>query len=148
MPKLINVLSAEISRLARKEIKKEIAAILEGIKKLKGQVSEQKKQIAALEKQLGKAAKPTPTAIPELTSAPDTSGKKSRISAGLIKKLRKRLGLSQGDFALLLGVSGPAVSSWEQGRAHPRGTKRDILVALRQLSPSDVRKRLAAIKGK
>jgi DNA-binding transcriptional regulator YiaG len=67
-----------------------------------------------------------------LAAAPEEV-KASRISPGLIKKLRARLGITQGELATLVGVSMSAVGSWEYGKAKPEGHNREALVALRKL---------------
>jgi DNA-binding transcriptional regulator YiaG len=59
--------------------------------------------------------------------------KVARVSALLIKKLRARLGITQGELATLIGVSTSAVGSWEYGKAKPEGHNREALVALRKL---------------
>ena len=68
----------------------------------------------------------------------------ARISPGLIKKLRARLGITQGDLATLVGVSTSAVGFWEYGKAKPEGRNREALVALRKLGKREVRGILAA----
>ena len=44
-----------------------------------------------------------------------------------IKKIRSKLGLSQSEFALLIGVSVSTLQNWEQGRRHPEGPARALL---------------------
>lgn len=44
-----------------------------------------------------------------------------------VKALRERLGVSQGKFAVILGVSKRTVENWEQGRRHPTGAARSLL---------------------
>jgi len=69
--------------------------------------------------------------------------KAARISAGLIRKLRKRLGLSQDQLALLVGVTSTAVAFWENGRTRPGGGKKAAIVALRKLGRREVKDILA-----
>ena len=47
-----------------------------------------------------------------------------------IKTLRKRLGLSQQELAMLLDVGIDTVRKWEQGRNTPEGPSRRMLQAL------------------
>lgn len=48
------------------------------------------------------------------------------------KAARERTGLSQSEFAMLLGVSVRTLQGWEQGRTQPSGAARTLLaVALR-----------------
>ncbi len=44
-----------------------------------------------------------------------------------IAKIRAKSGLSQGDFARLLGVSVRTLQEWEQGRRVPSGPARTLL---------------------
>lgn len=44
-----------------------------------------------------------------------------------VKLIRERLGISQGKFATILGVSKRTVENWEQGRRHPTGAARSLL---------------------
>lgn len=50
--------------------------------------------------------------------------------AANLKRLRMARGLSQADVAVRLGVSGPSISGWENGRARP---KEDRLADLAQI---------------
>src|SRR5437763_6757968 len=53
-----------------------------------------------------------------------------RFSALAIHKLRDRLGLSQGLFAKLLGVSRKLVEAWEAGTRKPSAMARRLLEAI------------------
>lgn len=44
-----------------------------------------------------------------------------------IKALRERLGLSQSEFALMIGVSVGTLRNWEQGRRRPEGPAQALL---------------------
>lgn len=44
-----------------------------------------------------------------------------------IREIRQKLGLSQSEFALLIGVSVATLQNWEQGRRHPEGPARALL---------------------
>lgn len=44
-----------------------------------------------------------------------------------IKAIRKRLHVSQGEFALMIGVSKGTLQNWEQGRREPDGPARALL---------------------
>lgn len=43
------------------------------------------------------------------------------------KEIRRSLGLSQSEFALLIGVSVATLQNWEQGRRCPEGPARALL---------------------
>ena len=44
-----------------------------------------------------------------------------------VKLIREKVGLSQSQFALLLGVSKRTLENWEQGRRHPTGPAKELL---------------------
>ena len=54
------------------------------------------------------------------------------ISVDEIKDTRKKLGVSQGVFAVMLGVSKKTVESWESGRYAPYGAARRLITMLRE----------------
>jgi putative transcriptional regulator len=44
-----------------------------------------------------------------------------------IREIRTKLGLSQSEFALLIGISVATLQNWGQGRRHPEGPARALL---------------------
>jgi len=50
------------------------------------------------------------------------------VHARDIKAIRERLGLSQRQFAALMGVSVDTLQNWEQNRRKPRGAARTLLL--------------------
>jgi putative transcriptional regulator len=44
-----------------------------------------------------------------------------------IKKIRRRLGISQSNLALMIGVSKATLQNWEQGRRKPKGPAKALL---------------------
>ncbi|MDR1701413.1 MAG: helix-turn-helix domain-containing protein [Sporomusaceae bacterium] len=52
------------------------------------------------------------------------------ISVEEIKETREKLGMSQGVFAIVLGVSAKTVQSWETGRYRPDGAARRLITML------------------
>lgn len=58
------------------------------------------------------------------------TGKAARVTTVQISaaaEARNRVGLSQSEFAKLLGVSVRTVQDWEQGRREPSGAARTLL---------------------
>ena len=68
--------------------------------------------------------------------------KASRFSPHLIGSLRKQLGISQKELAILVGVSIGAAHQWETGKFKPKEEKKRVLVALRKLGRREVRRLL------
>jgi len=54
-----------------------------------------------------------------------------------VRAARKKLGMTQKDFAQSFGVSVDTLRNWEQGRRHPRGPAR-VLLAVIDRSPKAV----------
>ena len=59
-----------------------------------------------------------------------------------VAAIRKRLGLSQSDFAARFGFKLDAVQNWEQGRRRPEGAARAFLRVIER-EPAAVRRALA-----
>ena len=57
------------------------------------------------------------------------------ISADEIRDTREKLGMSQGIFAMTMGVSRKTVESWETGRYNPDGAARR-LISILQADPA------------
>ena len=66
------------------------------------------------------------------TSTYNISQVRETISVDEIKETRKMLGLSQGVFAVVLGVSKKTVESWEAGRYMPDGAARRLITMLQE----------------
>lgn len=60
-----------------------------------------------------------------------------------VRKIRAGLGLSQSEFALLIGVSVATLQNWEQGRRQPEGPARALL-RIAETHPEAVRDALSA----
>lgn len=144
MPNLVTVLKAEVSRLARKELRSET----EGLKKI---VASQRSDIAALkrrtqelEKALKALARTTKPARAAKTPAetPDAASPLRFRAAGMANN-RKRLGLSAADFGLLVGATGQSIYAWESGKAKPRAENLAAIAALRGIGKREVVERLA-----
>lgn len=142
MAKIQQIFQVEVRRLAKKEIKLSIVP-------LSRQLAALKKQIVMLEKairgSLDKASAPAPvsTESKEQAKAP---AKKVNVTRGGILRLRKKLALSQAEFALAAGVSSLTVCHWEQGKTKPRDSQKQAIAALRTMGKRAVAKLLDAKK--
>ena len=142
MGKMEQTLKSEITRLARKEMRAAYLPLARDVRRLKRVVSALRKTVAVLAR-LGTQLQAQRTAERARLAAAPQEVKAARISPLLIKKLRKRLGITQGELAALVGVSTSAVGSWEYGKARPEGHNREALVALRKLGRREVVRILA-----
>jgi len=141
MGKLEANIKSEIVRLAKREIRSTLVPLGRDVRLLKSTVSRARKAVLILErltaqqqKELGKRKIP-------LEATPEEV-KKSRFSPRLIRSLRKHLGISQKELAILAGVTLGAAHLWEKGKFEPKDEKKRVMVALRKLGRRDVRKLL------
>jgi len=143
MGKMEQTLKSEITRLAKKQVRATCLPLARDVRRLKRTVSALQKTIAVFSRLGAELETQRAAERARLAAAPEEV-RSSRISPLLIKKLRARLGITQGELATLVGVSISAVGSWEYGKAKPEGHNREALVALRKLGKREVRGILAA----
>ncbi|MCX5653230.1 MAG: helix-turn-helix domain-containing protein [Planctomycetota bacterium] len=132
MGKMEQALKSEIVRLAKKQVRAICLPLARDVRRLKRTVSALRKTVAVLASLGTELQAERQAQRAKLAVAPDEV-KAARLSPALIKKLRTRLGITQGELATLVGVSTSAVGSWEYGKAKPEGHNREALVALRKL---------------
>ena len=58
----------------------------------------------------------------------DKVARKTIVTLPKIEDVRKKTGLTQRNFATLLGVSPRTLQAWEQGKRNPSGAARTLLV--------------------
>jgi DNA-binding transcriptional regulator YiaG len=144
MPNIGVLLKQEISRLCRREIRKEVAATKRAsvayrhdIAALKRKVGELERKAGQLTKQASAQAKNAPT--PALPDRP------VRFVAKGLRSLRTRLGVSAAQFARLVGVSEQSVYNWETKKATPRKEQMAAIIGMRGLGKRDAQERLQAL---
>ena len=52
----------------------------------------------------------------------------SRFRVSDVKKISAKLGVSQSEFAMMIGVSVSTLQNWEQGRREPEGPAKALLI--------------------
>jgi len=141
MGKLEGIIKSEIVRLAKREIRKISVPLGRDVRLLKNTVSQLRKTVLALERFTARQA----SEIKKekiLLEAPPEEVKGSRFSPRLIRSLRKHLGITQKELAILAEVTVGAIHQWESGIFVPRAQKKSVLVALRKLGRREVRELL------
>jgi len=142
MANVMKELKAEISRIARSEIKTALAPVKsvnaaqrKYIADLRRQMSDLEKENKALARQLEKLG----AAVPQPEPEEDTG--RAWITAAGVRSMRKRLKLSQKAFADLAGVSLPTVALWES----PKNTgklkirRKEVFVRLLEIKSMGIR---------
>jgi len=141
MGKLEGTIKSEIARLAKREMRKTLVPLGRDVRLLKSTVSQLRKAVLLLERLAAQQQKELKKRKVPLEATPEEV-KKSRFSPRLVRSLRKKLGISQKELAVLSGVTVGAAHLWEKGKFKPKGEKKAVMVALRKLGHREVRKLL------
>ena len=141
MGKMETIIKSEVQRLAKREIHKTLAPLAQDIRFLKNKVSHLQKIVLLLERSIAHQQKLSGIRKKTLEASPEEV-KASRFSPQLIRSLRRHLGISQKELAILAGVSLGAAHLWETGKFKPKDEKKRVLVALRKLGRREVRRLL------
>jgi DNA-binding XRE family transcriptional regulator len=149
MPNIASVFKDEISRIARKEVRRETAGLKKANSTYRAEIAALKRRAQALEKALRQALRRRATAPASAGSGSDDEdpGRGLRFRPKGLAKLRERLGLSARECGLLLGVSGQSIYLWESGRARPSGKSLEGIAQLRKLGKREAAARLEAAGG-
>ncbi len=117
MANLMKELKAEISRIARSEIKIALAPIKSVNAAQRKYIADLRRQMNDLEKEnkgLARQIEKLGAAVPQ--PEPEEDAGRAWITTAGIRSMRKRLKLSQKAFADLAGVSLPTVANWESSK--------------------------------
>jgi len=144
MPNIASIFKAEMSRVARKEVRAEIEVLKKALATCRSSIAELRRQVSALDKELRRAAKGKSRSSATTDSKSDETGAKRRFSATRLAAHRSKLGLSAAAYGQLVGVSGQTIYHWEQGKARPRAAQLESLAAVRSLGAREIAERLAA----
>ncbi|WP_447746873.1 helix-turn-helix domain-containing protein [Variovorax boronicumulans] len=145
MPDITSILKAEISRVARKEVRAEIETLKKASTSHRSAIADLRRQVVALEKELRRVSKGTTRQATAATPGDaDGSDTKRRFSASRLAAHRAKLELSAASYGTLVGVSGQTIYHWEQGKARPRAAQLESLATVRGLGARDIAERLAA----
>ncbi|NCU40942.1 XRE family transcriptional regulator [Candidatus Saccharibacteria bacterium] len=147
MSNVMKELKAEISRLARKEIKKELAPARKATATQRGLIADLRRQVNAIQKELGALKKAVPSQGSAVLSKEEPQGQYS-IMGRQIKASRKRLGMTQKEFGKLVGVSSQSVFNWERkrGKVVIRKATADRLLKIQGVKKQEVAENIG--KGK
>lgn len=133
---LNKALSEAITKGTAKATRKPIAGLRRDVARLKREIAELKRLLRDARRQSVPAAQPAPDAAE--ASAMRPTGK-------MILGLRKKLGVTQAQFAKLAGVSALTVSKWEaaRGRIRMRGHTLSGLAAVRAMGKREAKAALS-----
>ena len=144
MPNIASALKEEISRVSRKELRGETAALRKSSAQYRSDIAALKRRVQSLEKLVSRLAKTAGAAARMHNDGDEPAYSVQRFSAKGMAAMRKRLALSAHEAGTLLGVSALSVYNWEGGKARPRAMHWPAIAKLRKLSKSQARQALEA----
>ncbi len=142
---VMSVLKAEISRLAKKEAKKEVSAVKKVNATYRSLIAGLRKRIESLEQGMSGLKKMAPKAEKVLAAKTEPEGRFWITGKG-VKAMRKRVGLTQAKFGQLVGVSGQTVVNWESVDGKIDIRKKATMARLQQIKGMG-KKQVAVLLG-
>jgi DNA-binding transcriptional regulator YiaG len=140
MPNIATVLKEEISRLARKEVRHEIAGLQKASAQYRRDVAQLKRHVLELQRQVALIERKV---LAEPVAKPVTAkSARMRFTAKGLRAQRKRLGLTAAEYAALVDVTPKSIYNWERETARPRTEQLAALAALRGIGKKEAKARL------
>ena len=133
----------EITRLARREVRGQVAGLRKASAKFRKDIARLKRAAAELLSEIARLRRTAGEA-----PARETDAAKTRFTARSVIAHRRRLRLSAADYGQLIGVTGHTVYAWEHGASRPRHAQRAALAAVRAMGRREALARLEAVRGR
>src|SRR5580765_8285373 len=111
MSNVASVLKEEISRISRKEIRRETTSLKKSSTTHRSEIAALKRRVQELERQLRRAGRGGEPSAP-IAANEDSVSPGTRFSAKSMASQRRRLGLSAAECGLLIGASAQSVYNW------------------------------------
>ncbi len=145
MANVAKVLQDEMRRMARKEIRIEIKRVHAENVSMRKAIRNLKAQLTELEQGMKVSGSSVIRGLSEIRGL-GSGSVSGRFSSESIRRLRKRLAISQRELALLVGVSSQAVYLWEckGGKLRLRNDTRRALAKIKEMGKREIRKELDA----
>jgi DNA-binding XRE family transcriptional regulator len=144
MSTLLPSLNEHISRLARREIRKQTQRTKRASSQHRRDIAAMKRLIKSLASRLATLEKHGGAKTP-LIAAASQPAEGLRFRKDGLKTHRAKLGLSAKDYGKLVGVSGLTIYNWEAGKSKPRRKQLAAIAAVRSLGK---REAVACLTGK
>jgi len=140
------ILRQEITRLARKEIRRETQSLRSVATQYRGAIAQLKRHTSKLQGDLGRMERQIGGAPSQRVSA--ATADKVRFTAKGLQSHRGRVGLSAADYGRLIGVTAQTIYKWEHGSARPRRHQLLMLASLRGIGKREAGARLQKLSVK
>jgi len=147
MSTIADVLKQEIARVARKELKGEIAAVRKLTSAHRSEIAALKRDVKALTGRVKGLQKGLSRPVASRHSDPEEVPARRRgvpfeFNAEQLAAHRAALGLTQAQMARLIGASSLSVYKWESGKVQPRAAQKAQIAAALKLGKRAVKAKL------
>jgi len=146
MPNIGAMLKDEISRLCRKEIRRQVLPVRKASAAYRREIAALKRQMQELQRRASQLAK-QPTRTSSDSDAAAAPVRASRFVAKGLRSLRTRLGLSAPELARLMEVSDQSIYNWELKKSSPRKEQLAKLATIREMGKREARSRLEQLQA-
>lgn len=147
MPNIAKVLKDEIARIAKRQARAFAGPLKKHAVALRHDVADLKRVVAGLQKDNARLVKEAEARALAKPQVPEEKVRRMWVFAKGVRSMRKKLGLSQAEFAKLIGVSAQAVTLWENkdGKLDLRNSTKEAILGIRSLGAREARRRLDAM---
>ena len=144
MPNIASIFKQEILRLAGKAVRIAVMPLFKDKVALKKIVRELKQRVERLEKDNKILMSEQNRHKKLIIGALPSDALSIRVTAKGMRSLRHKLGLTQEEFAKLVGVTAQTIWMWEQkeGALRVRDTTKKAIFAIRDLGAREAKRRL------
>lgn len=139
MSNFASILKAEVLRLARKEVRRELEGYRKAAAQQRTDIAELKRQVAALRQQVSRLDGKPSRQVKETVG--EESPTSTRFNSKGFATHRKKLGLSAAEAGLLIGVSTPTIYGWEGG-TKPRQSQMAAIATFRGMGKREAKAKL------
>jgi DNA-binding transcriptional regulator YiaG len=146
MPNIAVVLKEEITRLARREIRRQTNVLRKASAQYRRDIAGMKRRLSDLQRKVVPLQKQVLKSVP--AQAAEAEEERVRFTAKGLRSQRQRLGLSADNYGKLIGVTGQTIYSWEQETSRPRRAQLAPIASLRHLGKREAQARLRQMKSK
>jgi DNA-binding transcriptional regulator YiaG len=136
-------LQSEITRLARKEIKKELDPVKRVNAAQRGLIANLRRDVTELQREVARLQKATGTVAP----VEEETTQNFWLSGKGVVSLRKRLQLTQAELAVLADVSNQSVMKWEKHEGKVPFRKAETLARMQVIRGMSKTKAWAELEG-
>ena len=144
MSQLASAIKEEVQRLARKEVKAQLAKTKQASSQHRSDIAELKRAVRDLGRQVAYLERKEKRRVNK--PAPESLAENARFSPKSVRSHRAKLGLSAADYGRLVGVSALSVYNWEKGKTKPQKKQLASLVAVRKLGVREAERQLELLE--